>query len=301
MTHNGTLPPGARIVDDARNHRIRLVACGEDVEATADAVVEMAQSRSYGKIWGFVRPDEWESLRRLGFRQEGTLDGFLPDRRGIGVARYLETDRARSARIAEEDAIVEKAMAASTRPPSVPDPAYAVRPATREDCDEISRVLTTVFETYPTPIETGADILKAMEGDVHFALVEHEGELVSVSSADVDREHLVAEMTDCATLPEHRGRGLVQALLSGIEEEMRATGLRGLFTLARATSVGMNMVFARLGYHFRGRFINNCHIAGDWEDMNIWSKPLTCGEARADTGEAVRMPANDRALALALR
>jgi putative beta-lysine N-acetyltransferase len=275
-------------VDDPRNHRIRLVGCGEDAAATANAVVEMARSRGYGKIWGFVAPDEWNALRKLGFRREGMLDGFLPDRHGVGIARYLHPDRARSARLAEEDAIVEQALAAGPRPPTTLDPAFTVRLATPEDCDQISRLLTTVFESYPTPIETGADILRAMAQEVHFALAEHQGRLVSVASADVDREHRVAEMTDCATLPEYRGRGLMQALLSAIEGEMRALELRGLFTLARATSVGINIAFARLGYRFRGRFINNCHIAGGWEDMNIWSKPLLRAGTHADASEATR-------------
>ncbi|OPZ80752.1 MAG: N-acetyltransferase YodP [bacterium ADurb.Bin429] len=47
-------------------------------------------------------------------------------------------------------------------------------------------------------------------------------------------------------------------------------GLRSLFTLARATSVGINTAFSRLGYTYNGRLVNNCHIAGDWEDMNLW-------------------------------
>jgi hypothetical protein len=32
----------------------------------------------------------------------------------------------------------------------------------------------------------------------------------------------------------------------------------------------MNTALARLGYRFRGRLMNNCHIMGGFEDMNIW-------------------------------
>jgi hypothetical protein len=34
----------------------------------------------------------------------------------------------------------------------------------------------------------------------------------------------------------------------------------------------MNITFARMGYRFAGRWINNTHIGGQFEDMNVWYK-----------------------------
>jgi hypothetical protein len=45
--------------------------------------------------------------------------------------------------------------------------------------------------------------------------------------------------------------------------------------IARAPSFGMNITFARMGYSFAGRLINNTNIGGQFEDMNVWHKNLS--------------------------
>nr|WP_315989693.1 hypothetical protein [Desulforamulus aquiferis] len=46
----------------------------------------------------------------------------------------------------------------------------------------------------------------------------------------------------------------------------------------------MNLVLHRLGYTFRGTLVNNCHIGGSYEDMNIWvrfnGRELTYGNLK---------------------
>jgi hypothetical protein len=42
------------------------------------------------------------------------------------------------------------------------------------------------------------------------------------------------------------------------------------YTIARAASHGMNTTFARQGYRFAGTLVNNTHIAGGIESMNVW-------------------------------
>ena len=280
MTAKQALSMEQHFCVDETNRRIKLTSCGPHAAEVAEAAVQRAATLGYDKIWGFVSIAEWVELSQLHFVREGTLDGYFPDGPGIGVARYLSVERAQSRCDDVATAVAETAQAQAATPPTPLPPGYVLRPARRRDCQAISDILTAVFATYPTPIDSAAAIADAMDRDVAFMLAEHEGAIVSVMSADIDREHLVAEMTDCATLPGYRGRGLMQALLARMEEEVRRIGLRSLFTLARATSPGMNIAFARLGYRYRGRFINNCHIAGDWEDMNLWVKLLD--EARDD-------------------
>ena len=259
---------------DEPNQRIKLMRGGAPITKVALAALELAMAKGLGKIWGFVTEEESRALSRLGFTREGKLDGYFADGPGIGVAKFLSPARAKSRCAGEEDDILRGALAqVKTRSVMLPDN-YLVRQATNDDCRRISDVLTAVFTSYPTPIDSAAAINQTMERGATYMLAECQQQIVSVMSADIDSEHLVAEMTDCATVPEHRGRGLMQVLLTQMEDAMRRRGLRSLFTLARATSAGMNIAFARLGYDYQGRFINNCHIAGDWEDMNLWVKPL---------------------------
>ncbi|MHB9133690.1 MAG: putative beta-lysine N-acetyltransferase [Armatimonadota bacterium] len=270
------LPADAEIVLDERNRRIQLIECGHDPAETVVAAVELADKHGLEKIWGFVAPITWSLLLQVGFKREGTLDRYFDDGMpGIAVARYLTGERAHSAYLEKEDAIVDQANAqASQNVPPLPL-GYRMRMATPDDTGLIANLLTSVNEAYPTPIDSATDILTAMTRDVHFAVITYHDAMVGVASADIDFTHRVAEMTDCSIDLEHRGQGLMAALLHFLEREIHIIGLRSVFTLTRAVSIPSNMTFACLGYVYRGRLINNCHIAGDWEDMNLWVKPLT--------------------------
>ena len=102
------------------------------------------------------------------------------------------------------------------------------------------------------------------------AILDETGRLVSAASAEVDFKHSNAELTDCATLKSHRGRGLMFHLLEKLCTDLDERGVMTPYTLARAASFGMNLVFYRLGFEFCGRLVNNCDIYGQFEDMNIW-------------------------------
>ena len=101
-----------------------------------------------------------------------------------------------------------------------------------------------------------------------------EDQLVALSSAEMDTEARNVEMTDFATLPDGRGDGLATILLGAMEAQMHDRGMATGYTIARAPSFGMNITFARMGYSFAGRLINNTHIGGQFEDMNVWYKSL---------------------------
>jgi putative beta-lysine N-acetyltransferase len=82
-------------------------------------------------------------------------------------------------------------------------------------------------------------------------------------------------MTDFATLPEQRGRGLANRLLAELEQVAAAEGIRTAYTIARAYSFGMNITFAKNGYQYAGTLTRNTQISGELESMNVWFKPLT--------------------------
>jgi len=56
--------------------------------------------------------------------------------------------------------------------------------------------------------------------------------------------------------------------------ELKNKGYIIVYSIARALSYGMNIVFAKQNYIYGGRLINNCNIMGKFEDMNIWFKEL---------------------------
>ena len=65
-------------------------------------------------------------------------------------------------------------------------------------------------------------IKKCMKEHTIFYIFTFEGEIVSAASAEINHFYHNAEMTDCATLPEHRQFGLMKHLLIKLEEELLA-------------------------------------------------------------------------------
>jgi putative beta-lysine N-acetyltransferase len=151
---------------------------------------------------------------------------------------------------------------------------FLIRPCTPKDVNRMVEIYKKVFLSYPFPIHEDEYILKTMKDNIDYFCVETEGEIIALSSAEKDNADLNAEMTDFATLPEWRGNSLSVHLLQRMEEQVKIEGIKTVYTIARAASPGMNITFARTGYSFGGRLINNTNISGTIESMNVWYKQL---------------------------
>jgi putative beta-lysine N-acetyltransferase len=138
----------------------------------------------------------------------------------------------------------------------------------------MAEVYREVFQSYPFPIDEPEYLLETMRTHVVYFGAWEDGKLIALSSAETDEPNLNVEMTDFATLPSCRGRGLASYLLDLMAPAMKDRGIRTAYTIARAYSYGMNITFARLGYEFGGVLINNTQIGGQFESMNVWYKPL---------------------------
>jgi putative beta-lysine N-acetyltransferase len=113
-----------------------------------------------------------------------------------------------------------------------------------------------------------------MQDHIEYFGVEVDGRLTALASSEVDTVSKNAEMTDFATLPKYRGSNLSGHLLRHMENDMRSRDIKTAYTIARALSPGMNITFAKAGYTYGGRLINNTNIAGQIESMNVWYKSL---------------------------
>jgi putative beta-lysine N-acetyltransferase len=138
----------------------------------------------------------------------------------------------------------------------------------------MSRLYRKVFPSYPFPIEDPEYIKQTMRTHVQYYAFVSNGQLLALSSAEMDLTQKNVEMTDFATLPPYRGQGLAVQLLKHMETQMAAQGMATAYTIARAVSPGMNITFAKQAYQYNGRLINNTHISGQIESMNVWSKGL---------------------------
>ena len=149
----------------------------------------------------------------------------------------------------------------------------------------MSALYGRVFETYPFPIVNPAYIRRTMASHVVYFGIWLTGTLAALSSAEIDLQAHNVEMTDFATLEPYRGRSLATGLLKAMEADMTHRNIATAYTIARAPSFGMNITFARMGYTFAGRLVNNTNIDGGFEDMNVWYKRLAPCIAERASGQ----------------
>lgn len=145
------------------------------------------------------------------------------------------------------------------------------RIAQERDTVAMAKVYRAVFASYPFPIVDPA-YLKEVMGSTLFFGIWAAGELIALSSAEMDEAFGSVEITDFATLDAFRGHGFALFLLQRMEQEMAARGIHNFYTIARAYSHGMNITFARNRYTYSGTLTKNTSIFGKLESMNVWYK-----------------------------
>ncbi len=151
-------------------------------------------------------------------------------------------------------------------------PNYKLLVCTEHEAEKLASFYASIFNVYPVPIFDSAYIKKCMQGGNLFLAYLHEDKIISAVCAEMNVPYRNAEITDCATLPDYRKFKLMQDLINKLEGELIKKNISCFYSIARAKSYGMNAVFHRLDYRYRGRLANNCYIYEDMEDMNVWVK-----------------------------
>ncbi len=272
------LPGGALIQHGPLNDRIYLMKLGHGGAGTLPAdLIAMARQHKYSKIFVKVPAHHSEHFVREGYVAEAAIPQFYKGAdTGIFMGYYLDELRATEPNAAVLDKILNLALDKSgTAIASLDKDLFARQQCEEGDVEEMAAIYKTVFQTYPFPIHDPSYLLDTMQNDVDYFAVESDDSLIALSSAEIDKSALNVEMTDFATLPEWRGNSLGIHLLLRMEKEVRAQGIKTAYTIARAVSVGMNIIFARLGYTYGGRLKNNTNISGKVESMNIWYKAIS--------------------------
>lgn len=226
-----------------------------------------------GKIVFPARAGDLHFFTRQGFLVEGYAEKYFGKEDGYFLAAYPDLRRKYNPeQTGERDLLVSVFRRPKKTAGAIPR-GFTVRGADFEDIPAIMDILRKVFVTYPSPVWDPGYLREMIQKELSvFVIACKEGLPVSVSSAEINLTYFRAELTDCATLPEFQGRGLVSALLYELEKRCRAPGISCLYSLVRASSIGMNLAFHRLGYLYRGTLVNNCNIGGRIESMNLWVK-----------------------------
>ncbi|MDT8390670.1 MAG: putative beta-lysine N-acetyltransferase [Lentisphaeria bacterium] len=258
------------------NDRIYLMKLNPDgAENVPEKLIGMAQSMKYSKIFAKSGQRQLPVFIDQEFTVEAVIPGYFKGQEDLFmVCYYLREDRGIETRAKEYERVLNVAKSKAHEPPRQKNErsAFTIRACDAGDIPQMADIYRQVFPSYPFPIHDPDYLQKTMTGNVDYYCVESHGDILALSSAEVDHTAKSAEMTDFATLPENRKKRLAGRLLSVMETETAKKGIKTFYTIARAISYGMNITFARDGYMFGGRLKNNTNISGDIESMNIWYK-----------------------------
>ena len=268
---------GAQIQHGPLNRRVYLMKLADADPAGLCAELEQfAKDREYSKIFAKTPSSQAPKFLEAGYDEEAVIPGYYNGEEAASfLALYLNPKRAvaeNQERIDEVLAMALQKQGAGKSKPLRED--AAIRVCAPEDAEEMSVIYKQVFPTYPFPIDKPEYIRETMESNVVYFGVEVDRKLVALSSGEMDKAAMSAEMTDFATLPKWLGNGFAVHLLAAMEPEMQKRGIKTGYTIARAVSPGMNITFAKLGYVFAGCLKNNTNISGQIESMNVWYRHL---------------------------
>jgi len=233
-------------------------------------LIYVALKKKLEKIWLWALPVDVPEYIRCGFRIEGTLFRDNNEEFAVSLAYYVSGGRGHSNKLQAENEIINSVRTEPIHQERSLAHGTELKLLDESFAQQISQLLTKVFISYPSPMEDPQYIRSLIQKGNIFAGAISQEKLISVAAAYPDQNLKRCEMTDCATIEEYRGYSLSERLLRILESEVQKHGSFNLYTLARAQSYGMNRVFHKLGYRYQGRLINNCHIAGSYEDMNLW-------------------------------
>ncbi len=267
---------GCRIQHGQLNQRVYVMKWGQGCgEREISALDVLAREKGYTKIFAKVPESAGQIFLQADFREEAKIPGYFSEGEAcLFLGRYLSEERAV---IKEAEKIEQVLNLARGKSGEKFKPLNELRleKAGIEAAEALANLYKKTFLSYPFPIFDPEYICQTMRSHIDYFDIREDEKLIAAASTEKDGETRAVEMTDFATLPEYRGRGMAGSLLARMEKEASASGFRTAYTIARAVSAGMNITFARAGYAYGGTLVNNTWISGRIESMNVWYKRLS--------------------------
>ena len=265
---------------DAHNERIKMFAVTADVLAEPEARTilrrKFDENEAFTKLTAYAVDGSSAKWKDLGFRKEGRIARFFRDGTDAIIwTRYSNDSRAESETEAREREVLDVALSKEPIDAPILPGEFELRYATPDDAESISKLLRTTFSEYPSDIS--ADTLRRhiMRQHIVFALLETEGEIASMASAEIDVGWKTAEISDCVTVETHRRRRLMVAVIDRLVNHVASRfHITDFYSLARAGQIGINAALARARFTHDGRLINNCRMPEGWETLNVWWRTL---------------------------
>jgi len=245
-----------------------------DAASIIPVLFDLAHKNGYTKIFAKIPATYYPQFLMAGFQIEASVPGFYRGNEdGLFLGHYIDASR----KFIKNEYIKTLGELLTSEANPIDQQKldqYSFRILNEEDIEQMITVFRQVFASYPFPIFDPHYLKETMEdGVIYFGAFKDE-RMTGISSAETDASSLNAEMTDFAVLPEARGKRLALHLLNQMEQHLKNSSYRTLYTIARLHSPSMNKTFMNMSYKFAGTLINNTQISGGIESMNIWYKNI---------------------------
>jgi beta-lysine N6-acetyltransferase len=260
---------------DPFNKRIRIDDYRGNINLLIEKAEELARKYQAEKFIMKARSEDFLHLYEKGFQPEAVVDRYFLGSDAHFFSKFYTVERKKNDHWITEDGMIHSIYQLDTTiDKPYPPKEYELKKADEACAEELSGLYRQVFQIYPTPLHDPEYVKKTMkEGTIYYVYF-YQGKIVSAASAEVNSFYKNAELTDCATLTEHRKYGLMKIILRELERELKKQGIFCAYSIARSLSFGMNAVLFQLDYKYRGRLMNNCYIYDKLENMNMWVKNL---------------------------
>ncbi|OVE68822.1 putative beta-lysine N-acetyltransferase [Clostridium diolis] len=260
---------------DLTNKRLKILDLNAISLQSLKRIIHFASKLHLGKIICNSNKESLEAFVSAGFAIEGRINGYFKGEDAFCMSYYINSDRNICSNFTQKDLLVKQCLSLqNSYVYNKNNQVYQIRTATENDISEIIKLFSAVFLTYPTPIYNQEYLKETMNNKILYKVAVYDEKIVSIASADMDMKNLNAEITDCATSPAYRGKGILANVIYSLECDLKAKGFLTLYSLCRAINPSINFVLSKHNYKFTGRMVNNCNICGTFEDMNIWVKNI---------------------------
>jgi putative beta-lysine N-acetyltransferase len=263
---------GSIIQHGHHNGRIYIMHLDtKDVQCLIDTLDKMAVEKGYEKIFAKIPADRWKAFEHAGYVKETIVPGFF---NGVGDGLFIAKFFSKARQEAADP--VDYGLMGYVSPIGTQANAPILRIATCSPTDAraLAAIYRRTFKSYAFPIDQPEYLERMMRKNGFYLCIRDKGSIVAAAALETDSACMACEMTDFATMPEYRGRGLAGSLLDRLDDEARLRDMKTAYTIARADSKGMNRVFLTRGYRYAGRLTKNTQIDGRIRSMNVWYKHL---------------------------
>jgi beta-lysine N6-acetyltransferase len=258
------------------NDRIYLMKLSkQDFPSILDKLDNLALTEKYSKIIAKVPSYAKEEFIKKGYIIEAFIPKFYNGCEDVYFMGKYFIDSRRHGSEKDEEILKAVSLKAVERGTVSHIYGFSYKICEKTNAPQMAEVYRTVFETYPFPIHDPRYIMKTMNENFIYFSAWKDNKIVALCSAEMDLCFQNAEMTDFATMPEYRGNGLAVYLLQKMENEISRRNIKTAYTIARATSYSINIIFAKIGYKYSGTLLNNTNISGNLESMNVWHRKLS--------------------------